>query len=196
MIGEQESQPFVFDFLDDFFEERPNLFRLRSSAKRVLLSHCEAGMGSCLHFKQPQSHTIWYTWQEFAQKNAQSIWNRLFRMDRLSCLPNFHLIPFELQMLEVVQERYDWIYLWIPFSDYANSTMIDRWGKFLKTHLSGGSIGCVAGPPVLKRNFQGQDLQIVHAAAGDSLPTFRIHQTILPDGWLNPELTVWIVQKP
>lgn len=195
MIGEQESQPFVFDFLDDFFEERQDLFHLRSCAKRVLLAHCEAGMGSCLHFKQPQIHTIWYTWPQFAQKQAQAIWNKLFRMDRLAWLPNFHLIPFELPMLEVVQERYDWIYLWIPFSDYSKSDMIDCWGKILKTHLSSGGIGCVAGPSALRRNFRDQGLQIVHAAGGDSLPTFRIHQTILPNGWLNPELTVWIFQN-
>jgi hypothetical protein len=194
MIGEQESLPFVVDFWDDFLEEHPDLFHRRSNAKRVLLAHCEVGLSSCLNFQHPQMHTIWYTWQKFAQKQAQSIWNRLSKMDRLAWLPNFHLIPFEQPMLEALQERYDWIYLWIPFSDYSNSTMINKWGKFLTTHLSTGGIGCVAGPPVLGGNFQGQGLQIVHAVSGNSLPTFHIHQTILPTGWLNPDLHLWVVQ--
>jgi len=196
MIGEQESQPFVFDFLDDFFEEHPDLLRGRSDATRVLLSHCEAGLGSCLHFQESQIHTIWYTWPHFAQKHAQSIWNRLSRMDRLAWFPNFQFIPFEQPMLETLPNTYDWIYLWVPFLDYTDTTVINRWGSFLTTHLSRGGVGYVAGPPVLGENLQSQGYQIIHATAGDSMPTFRIHQTILPNGWLNPELTVWIVQNP
>jgi hypothetical protein len=38
-------------------------------------------------------------------------------------------------------------------------------------------------------------LRVVHAEQGESLPTFRIHHSILPYGWLNSELTAWIVQK-
>ncbi|PJA79851.1 MAG: hypothetical protein CO149_01595 [Nitrospirae bacterium CG_4_9_14_3_um_filter_51_5] len=161
-----------------------------------MLSHCEAGLGSCLQFKDSQIHSIWYTWPNFAQKHAQSIWNRLSRMNRLSWFPNFQFIPFERPMLEGLPNTYDWIYLWIPFVDYADTPMLNHWGRFLTTHLSRGGVGCVAGPPVLRENLQRQGLQVVHVAEGDSLPTFRIHQTILPHGWLNPELTVWIVQNP
>lgn len=196
MIGEKESQPFVFDFFDDFFEEHQDLFYLRSHAKRVLLSHCEAGLGSCLRFQETQIHTIWYTWPQFAQKHAQSVWNRLSRMDRLAWFSNFQFIPFEPLMLKTLPTKYDWIYLWIPFSDYSNSNMIDCWVKFLRTYLAEGGVGCVAGPPVLKENLQKLGLQILHSATGDSLPPFRIHQSILPNGWLNPELTVWIIQNP
>lgn len=196
MIGEKESQPFAFDFFDDFFEVHQDLFHLRSHAKRVLLSHCEAGLGSCLQFQEDQIHTIWYTWPQFAQKHAQSVWNRLSRMDRLAWFSNFQFIPFELFMLKALPTRYDWIYLWIPYSDYSNSNMIDCWVKFLRINLVEGSVGCVAGPRVLEENFHRLGLEILHSAAGDSLPPFRIHQTILPNGWLNPELAVWIIQNP
>ncbi|MDR4482504.1 MAG: hypothetical protein R3B95_04535 [Nitrospirales bacterium] len=195
MIGEKESQPFVFDFLEDFFEEHRDLSLARAVATHVLLSHCEAGLGSCLQYQESQTHTIWYTWSHFAQKHAQSIWNRLSRMDRLAWLTNFQFIPFERSMLNIVSHIYDLIYLWIPFSDYSHATMINSWVKFLKTHLSEGSVGCVAGPPVLGEYLKKQGFQILHSAAGDSLPPFRIHQTILPNGWLNPELTVWIFQN-
>ncbi|MDT3779899.1 hypothetical protein PJI16_20270 [Nitrospira sp. MA-1] len=196
MIGEQESQPFVFDFLEDFLEEHQDLFRARSNATEVLLSLCEAGLGSCLQYQEFQIHTVWYKWPHFAQKHAQSIWNRLSRMDRLAWFPNFQFLPFERHMLETLPTRYDWIFLWIPFSDYSNHTMIDSWVKFLKTSLSEGSVGCVAGPPVLEGYLRSQGLQILHSAAGSTLPPFRIHQTILPHGWLNPELTAWIIHNP
>ena len=99
-------------------------------------------------------------------------------------------------MLKALPTRYDWIYLWIPYSDYSNSNMIDCWVKFLRINLVEGSVGCVAGPRVLEENFHRLGLEILHSAAGDSLPPFRIHQTILPNGWLNPELAVWIIQNP
>ncbi len=193
MIGEKESQPFVFDFLDDFLEEHQDLFRARSDATHVLLSLCEAGLGSCLQYQESQIHTIWYTWPQFAQKHAQSIWNRLSRMDRLAWFSNFQFIPFERLMLNSLPTRYDWMYLWIPFSDYPNPTMINHWGSFLTSHLSKGGFGCVAGPPTIGEILQSQGIQIIHVAAGDSMPTFRIHQTILPKGWLNPDLHIWIV---
>ena len=195
MIGEKESQPFVFDFLDDFFEGHQSLYGARSNATRVLLALCEAGLGSCLEYQESQIQTVWYTWPHFAQKHAQSIWNRLSRMDRLAWFSNFQFIPFERLMLNALPNRYDWIYLWIPFSDYSNSSMITSWVKFLQTHLSKGGVGCLAGPPVLGENLKRQGVQILHSTAGDSLPPFRIHQSILPNGWLNPELTVWIVQN-
>ncbi|MCA9420542.1 MAG: hypothetical protein KC592_05980, partial [Nitrospira sp.] len=158
------------------------------------LSHCEAGLSSCLQFQETQIHTIWYTWPQFAQKHAQFIWNRLARMDRLAWFSNYQLIPFKPTMLESLPDTYDWIYLWIPFSDYSNPSMIGRWGNFLKAHLSRGSVACVAGPSVLGENLQKEGFQIVHAAAGDSMPTFRIHRTILPNGWLNPDLWIWVIQ--
>lgn len=196
MIGEQESQPFVFDFLDDFLEEHQDLFRARSDATHVLLSLCESGLGSCLQYQESQIQTVWYDWPHFAQKHAQSIWNRLSRIDRLAWFPNFQFIPFEKLLLNPLPTKYDWMYLWIPFSDYSNSGMLNTWVKFLKTQISEGSVGCLTGPPVLKEKLQRQGLQILHSATGDSLPPFRIHQTILPKGWLNPEMTVWIVQNP
>ncbi len=195
IIGEKESQPFVFDFLDDFFEEQPDLFGKRSASPQVLFAQCEAGLGACLNFQFPQSTTLWYVWPEFAQKCAQTIWNRLFKMDRLAWLPNFHLLPFTPRLLEDHQGGYDWIYLWIPFGDYTDSAMIGRWGHFLSTHLAVGGIGCVAGPSSLRPNLECSGFQIIQMVHGEMLPTFRIHHTILPYGRLNPDLHVWVIRK-
>ncbi len=194
-IGEMESQPFVFDFFDDFLEEQPDLLRQRSHAGRVLLACCDAGLGASLKFDRPQSHTIWYTWPEFAQKQAQTIWNRLNRRNQLPWLPNFQLFPFHEDMLSVKQSSFDFIYLWIPFSDYSPHTQIERWITLLARSLSPGGIGFVAGPPILREGFLRQGLQVLHEEEGESLPTFRIHQTTLPYGFLNPALLVWIVQQ-
>jgi hypothetical protein len=194
-IGEKESQPFVFDFLDDFLEEHPEISRRRGEAERILLSHCEAALGPCLKWDRPQHYTLWYTWPEFSQKYAQQIWNTLNRANRLAWLRNIQFLQFQDGLLDRQQLAFDFIYLWIPFSDYSQSMRTDLWTGWFVNHLSPGGIGCIAGPTRLGEKFQRRRLPVVHAEQGKSLPTFRIHQTILPYGWLNSELTVWIVQK-
>lgn len=195
-IGEKESQPFVFDFLDDFLEEHPEILRRRGEAKRILLSHCEAALGSCMKWAQPQHYTLWYTWPEFSQKYAQQIWNTLNRANRLAWIRNIQFLPFQEELPDRQQSAFDFIYLWIPFSDYAHPNRTKRWTELFVNHLSPSGIGCIAGPTRLGEIFQRLRLPVVHAEQGESLPTFRIHQTILPYGRLHSELTVWIVQKP
>lgn len=194
-IGEKESQPFVFDFLDDFLEEHPEIMKRRQGAERIFLSHCEAALGSCLKWDRPQHYTLWYAWPEFSQKYAQQVWNTLNRANRLSWIRNFHFLRYHQDFLSGQQSVFGFAYLWIPFSDYASHARTEKWMEFIATHLSRESIACVAGPSGLGGIFQRQRFQVLHAEQGESLPTFRIHQTILPYGWLNPELTVWIVQK-
>jgi len=195
VIGEKESQPFVFDFLDDFFEEQPELRQARAQAKRVLLSHCEVALGSCIEYQHPQQYLVWYAWPEFAQKHAQIIWNQLARRKRLAWLSNFQFQPYQIRHIEHLEEVFDWINFWIPFSEYSDPRQLDQWGTWLGSHLTERGVACVAGPPGLGEIFSRKDLLLVHAEPGAELPTFRIHQTILPYGWLNPDLVVWIVQK-
>lgn len=194
-IGEKESQPFVFDFLDDFLEEHPEILRKRGEAKRILLSHCEAALSSCLKWDRPQHYTIWYSWPEFSQKYAQQIWNTLNRVNRLAWIRNIQFLQCDERILDGPSSAFDFIYHWVPFTDYGHSIRTEQWTEFLATHLSPGGIACIAGPTMLGERLQRRRLQVIHAEQGESLPTFRIHQTILPYGWLHSELTVWIVQK-
>ncbi|MGE0472113.1 MAG: hypothetical protein AB7P17_00575 [Nitrospirales bacterium] len=195
VIGEKESQPFVFDFLDDCLEEQHELRQMRDQAQRVLLSHCEAAMASCIEFRNPQQYFVWYVWPEFAQKQAQFIWNQLARRGQLAWLPNFHIIPFALHNVDALQETFDWMYVWIPFSAYTDSHRVDWWASVVASRLTRGGGACVTGPPMLEKVLQKQGLQVLQAEQGKNLPTFRIHQTILPYGRLNSDLFVWIVRK-
>ena len=94
-IGEKESQPFIFDYLDDFLEEQPELRQFREMADHILLARCEASLGACLKYERPQRYTIWYEWAEFAQKHAQQIWNTLNRKNSLVLATTFSIFPSE-----------------------------------------------------------------------------------------------------
>jgi hypothetical protein len=185
----------VFDYCDDFLEEHPEILERRGEAERILCVHCEAALGSCLKWNQSQDYTIWYFWPEFAQKHAQQIWNTLNNANRLAWVRNIRFLKFTEQLLTGQQELFDFVYVWIPFSDYSHPIRPDQLVEWLATHLSPGGFSCVAGPTRLGEIFQHHKLHVIHTEQGASLPTVRIHHTILPYGWLNPELTVWIVHK-
>lgn len=194
LIGEKESQPFIFDYLDDFLEEQTELRQFREMADHILIVGCEASLGACLKCGRPQRHTIWYQWPEFAQKYAQYIWNSLNRQNGLSWLHNFQFFPVSQQSITKTSSPFDWINAWIPFSIYDDPHELKPWCSFLANHLVPGGIGCVAGPLIMGHLFQEHGLSVVHVAQGESLPTFKIHQAILQAGRLHPELTVWIIQ--
>jgi len=195
IIGEKESQPFIFDYLDDFLEEQHELRQFREMADQILLARCEASLGACLKYERPQWHTIWYEWPEFAQKHAQQIWNTLNRKNTLAWLQHFQFFPVNLQAITNTYSPFDWMNVWIPFSVYDDHKELRQWSWFFANHLVPGGIGCVAGPAAMGHFFKEHDLSVVHAEQGESLPTFKIHQAILQASRLHPELTVWIIQQ-
>ncbi len=195
IIGEKESQPFIFDYLEDFLEEQAELQRCRDMAEHLFLARCEANLGACLKYGRPQRYTIWYEWAEFAQKYAQQIWNRLNRQNILAWLPHFQFFPIAEEVITKTDSPYDWMNVWIPFSMYGNDQEVQQWCWFLANHLVPGGIACVAGPKMMGQLFQKQGLSVIHAEHGESLPTFKIHQAILQSSRLHPELTIWIIQQ-
>jgi hypothetical protein len=195
LISEKESQPFVFDYLEDFLEEQTELRQFRDMADHILLVRCEASLSVCLKCGRPQQYTIWYEWPEFAQKYAQQIWNTLNRQQALSWLSNFKFFSAGRQSITSPNPPFDWIHVWIPFAVYDDPHALKQWSWFLANHLVPGGIACVAGPATLGPLFQENGLSIVHTEHGEALPTFKIHQAILQASRLHPELTVWIVQQ-
>ena len=195
IIGERESQPFIFDYLEDFLEEQAELRRFREMADHILVARCDASLGACLKYDRPQFYTIWYEWPEFAQKHAQQVWNTLNRKQILSWLPHFKFLPVSQEAITHTSSPFDWMNVWIPFSVYDDHKELRQWSWFLANHLVPGGIGCVAGPAVMGQLFQENGLSMVHVEQGESLPTFKIHQAILQKGRLHPELAVWIIQQ-
>ena len=195
LIGEKESQPFIFDYLDDFLEEQSELRQFRETADHILLARCEASLGACLKYQRPQWHTIWYEWPAFAQKHAQQIWNTLNRMNTLDWLPQFRFLPANEQVITTTASPFDWMNVWIPFLSYDDHHALRQWSWFLANQLVPGGIGCVAGPLALGQLFQEEGFSVIHVERGQALPTFKIHQAILQNGWLHPELMVWIIQQ-
>ncbi len=194
-ISENASQPFILDFLDDAMEDNPSLSGRREQANRILVANCDAGLKACLTFHRPHVFTIWYRDPAFAQKHAQQVWNVLYVSQRLDWLPQFQFFPFSRSLFLGECVAYDWIYLWVPFDHYRDMDFLKEWIRWIGEHLQPQGVCCLAGPSNIGNFLLEANLSPLQVESGDSLPTFKIHRSILPYGYLNPELTVWVVER-
>ncbi len=194
-IGENATQPFVLDFWDDMLEENPGLSQRRTGANHIHIVNCEAGLGACLTYTRPQAFSVWYRFPAFAQKYAQQAWNRLSQSNHLEWFEQFEFRPFSQALLNQREPGGDWLYLWIPFSDYNHEGSLREWTVWIQNILNPNGIGCVVGPSGLGNLLEEIPVSLIHVERGENLPTFQIHRSILPHGYLNPEVTVWLIER-
>jgi len=192
VIEEYASQPFVADFLDDLFEQDERLSQARAQARQVFIHGFEASLGSCMLLDPPRPHTLLYSHGAFAQKQAQMLWNQLAQRKQLDWLPSFQFLSFATGKQ---LDHFDWVYRWIPFSDYdTDQSLHDHLQRIVET-LAPQGLAFVAGPDSLPSHAAYFPIQVLFGELVSDLQPFKIHQSILPKSKLHSRLHVWCVHK-
>lgn len=194
-IGEKESHPFVADYLEDVVEQDPLLAAYFSRTTRVLIHHFDAALKTCINLERPRDYTVLYSQPEFAQKHAQILWNQFARAGKLDWAKHIRVVAAENAEKNAYQTTYDLIYLWIPFEHFHDQTALQTTIHRLAKALRPGGMAFVAGPRALSDYVNAQALHILQAEKVEDLPSFRMHQTILPRARVNPDLTVYCLSK-
>ena len=192
LIDEYSSQPFVADFLDDLFEQDKRLAQQRAEAKRILIHGFEASIGTCIVLEPSREHTIIFGHASLAQKQAQILWNKLAGTNKLDWLQSFCFIPKEHVKYE---GRYDWLYRWIPFEEYAQETKIQESIQEAVSLLVPSALAFVAGPESVPSLAKGLSIDILFGEKVKDLQPFSAHQSILPKSRLHEHLHIWCFQK-
>ncbi len=192
LIGEYSSQPFVADFLDDLFEQDKDLARKRAEAKRILIHGFEASIGTCIVLEPSCQHTIVFDHIPLAQKQAQMLWNRLARSNKLDWLQSFRFIR---EKRADYGEFYDWLYRWIPFEEYTQKAKVQESIKEVAALLSPSGLAFVAGPRSVPTLADSLPVNILFGQMASSLQPFSMHQSILPKSNLHPHLHIWCLRK-
>lgn len=192
IIEEYASQPFVADFLDDLFEQDAQLGQQRSDASRVLIHGFDASMGTCLVLEQSKVHDLYFTHAALAQKQAQLLWNQFARSNQLDWVSSFRFRPASGLR---ARETYNWIYQWIPFSEYDQTQILQIQIQEMLEALAPRGIACIAGPESIPTMLENQPIQILFGEQGANLQPFYMHQAVLPKSQLNPRLHIWCLQK-
>ncbi|WP_447971613.1 hypothetical protein [Nitrospira sp. M1] len=193
-IGEQESQPFLFDYVDDLSEDNPQLQMSIQSAHHILIDGCEAALSACIQVDAGKTSTVLYRWDALAQKQAQTLWNQCARTQRWDALSTIQFVP--QQHAEVTTDSsYDLIYHWIPFDQFTQPTLLEHTCISYMNRLTSGGTFIVSGLPFFETYARKLQVSLIYAEYIHQLPTFRLHQAILPKATLYQDLMVFIFQK-
>ncbi|MGH7204665.1 MAG: hypothetical protein ACREI2_00490 [Nitrospiraceae bacterium] len=194
-IEEAPSQPFVADHLQDAVEQQSELSSRLARAGRVLIHNFDAAVNTCISLDGPRDYTILYHRPEFAQKQAQVLWNRFAQANRLDWAKRTTFLPAEAYQKQAYEQQYDVIYEWVPFSHFDQSMKFHDIAQAVVGALRPGGLAFIVGPRAMREPLQGQRLRLLQAEAVETLPSFRMHQTILPNARLKAELTLFHAEK-
>ncbi|MBI4401724.1 MAG: hypothetical protein HY581_08845, partial [Nitrospirae bacterium] len=194
-IEEAPTQPFVADYLQDTVEQRPDLATHLARAEQALIHNFDAALTACISLDRPRDYTILYSRPEFAQKHAQALWNQLAQARHLDWAKRIRLLPAEGYRKPAYDQQYDLIYEWMPFSHFGQATRLEEIARTIAGALRSGSLAFMVGPQALSQSLQAQRLRILQMEPVETLPTFRMHQTILPQARVKPGLLLYVVRS-
>jgi hypothetical protein len=194
-ISEVASQPFVADYIQDSFEQDPRLAAHLAKAKQVLIDNFDGAISTCINLDRPRNYTILYSHPAYAQKQAQNLWSELVCTQRFDWTKDIALLPASSAQ-ETYRKPYDLLHVWIPFTIFSDARKLHEIVQTISGAIGQGGLAFIVGPASLQSALQMQpQLQVTSAEAVESLPTFRMHQTILPKARLKQGLTLFHVVK-
>jgi hypothetical protein len=196
-IVELAAQPFVADYVQDLGEEDRAIGRLLSHAERILVVNGDAVISTCVLFDRPRDYTVWYHHGGYAQRQAQQLWTQCAEVQRWEWIQRIRMIPAARGSVNVLEpERYDLVYQWAPYNMFGTPTALRSIAMNVRDVLRSGGEAFLVGPVELGNMVTQERLAIRWSEAVMSLPTFRMHRTILPKARLREGLTLFHVVKP
>jgi len=190
-IGELASQPFVADYLQDSFEQKPSLAALLNKANTILIDRFDAAITPCVKLDRPRTYGVRYRHPAYAQKQAQFLWQTLARLQRWDWIKHISFMPETAGDNAHYGRPIDLLYVWIPFAIYSDTLKLLETVRAVAGALTPTGMAFIAGPSSLHSVVQAQPLRILQAELVESLPTFRLHRTILPNARLKSDLTLY-----
>lgn len=194
-IDEASTQPFVADYVQDLIEDSPQLRAMHVQSLHILVDNFDGALHTCVSLTAEKHHSVLYTRPALAQRQAHLLWNTAAQIGRFDALAQVRLMPAEIHRTPLYRERYDWIYCWVPFSCFDDPHALAAAASGLRRALNPGGLALVVGPQSMEDTLTGHGLRIVRIEPVDALPTFRMHQTILPQSRLKANLTLFHVMQ-
>ncbi len=194
-ISEIAAQPFAADYLQDSFEQNPKLSAHLAGARQVLIDNFDGATSTCVNLDQSRTYTVLYHRPAFAQKQAQNLWSTIARAQRFEWVNSITLLPASSAQV-AYRKPYDLLYVWLPLVIFDDALKLQETVRTISSALGQGGLAFIVGPATLKSALQMQpQLQVISAEPVESLPTFRMHQTILPKARLKPGVTLFLITK-
>jgi len=189
IVEEFATQPLAIEQILEYLEQLLPAGTFSSPFGSVLIDQWETVSAECFEATRAASATVLYDRPEFAQRQAQRLWDKTAASGNLTTMTKIRFLP-AVRRPQAYDTVYDLILRWIPFTQYEQSPATDHALEEIAKALRNGGIAIVAGPARLEQSAIragiSQDARIpLYQTAGVGmlraiLPKLRVH----PDAML------------
>ncbi|MEC7641209.1 MAG: hypothetical protein VYC17_03550 [Nitrospinota bacterium] len=194
-IQESSLQPMVLDQIIDYMEKDSTMTEKLVKINRVLIHTFDIVIAGCIDCNHPRNYTVLFSDPEFAQKNAQLLWNHAVSKNQLEALENVSFLVEGQHVEAAYQKKYDMIFKWIPFMFYQDQANCQEMLMAAANALEPGGILFLAGPKPISGFFDYFGLECEQSDVIMDVPIFQQHLKMCPENSINPDLTVFLTKK-
>jgi hypothetical protein len=194
-IGESSLQPMVLDQIFHYMEMAPAMPHRLEKIDRVLIHTFDTVLAGCIDCTKEREYTVLYSDPEFAQKNAQLLWNYAASRDQLKNLEKVSFLPEKDHIAHAYSNQYGLIFKWIPFMYHPDREACENMLKALVGSLQPNGFLYLVGPRPLEGLFEHYGLEKLYNDPVGNMPFFRQHLKMCPENQVHPDLCVFLLEK-
>jgi hypothetical protein len=166
-----------------------------SGSKAVLLHDWDAVLAECVDLEKDRDYTVLYTRPEFAQRQAQRLWDRAAATGDLARLHRVVFLQADRHQESAYARSYGLLYGWILFEQYGQRAECERRVSTIAKALASGGIAVLVGPAWMKEALARVSLRVRVADPVAETMGVRMHRTLLPKARVHPEATLFLAEK-
>ena len=194
-IDESSLQPMVLDQIFYYMEMAPAMAHRLEKIDKVLIHTFDTVLAGCIDCTKEREYTVLYSDPEFAQKNAQLLWNFALAKDQLLNLQKVSFLPEKDHIAHAYSNKYGLIFKWIPFMYHPDREACENMLKALVGSLLPDGYLFLVGPRPLEGLFEHYGLEKLYNDPVYNMPFFRQHLKMCPENQVHPDLCVFLLEK-
>jgi hypothetical protein len=194
-IDESSLQPMILDQIFYYMEMAPAMPHRLEKIDKVLIHTFDTVLAGCIDCTKEREYTVLYSDNEFAQKNAQLLWNYAASRDQLDNLQKVSFLPEAEHIAHAYSTQYGLIFKWIPFMYHPDREACENMLQALTGALKPGGFLYLVGPRPLQGLFKHYELDTLYNDPVQNMPFFRQHLKMCPENQVHPDLCVFLLEK-
>ncbi|MFQ5443636.1 MAG: hypothetical protein ACE5EK_03360, partial [Nitrospinales bacterium] len=194
-IGESSLQPMVVDQILFYMEMFPDMPNRLEKIDRVLIHNFDTVISGCIDCTRKRDYKVLFSDPEFAQKNAQLLWDYAASRNQLEALREVSFLPEKKYVRSVYKEKYEMVFRWIPFEFYRDPVACENILNSVTHAMASNALLFLVGPRQISDVFHHFSLKNIYNDPVQDMPFFLQHKKMYPETRVNPEVTVFFAQK-
>jgi len=194
-IEETSLQPMVIDQILYYMEMTGDMGKRLEKINSTLIHTFDTTISGCIDCKREREYTVLYGSPEWAQKNAQLLWDHAVSKKQLNALKKVSFLPEEKNIDAAYLKKYDMIYKWIPFIYHLDRHACACMLKSISNALNQKGLLFLVGPRQILGFFDHYSLKCLQNDPIAEMPFFKQHLRLYPETLINPEVNVFFAEK-